>query len=142
MNAEGSKDTAKELIRDWIKGLWDRGDVALFDEFAAAEYVYRRPGYEDVHGRGVFTVGNEMRTAFPDLENTIGDQFVDGDTVVSLGISRGTHQGVMGELSPTGNPIELSYAYITKVQDGCITEDLEIFDTLHIALQIGAVSTE
>ena len=86
--------------------------------------------------------GNAFRSAIPDLNNTIEEQIAEGHTVVTLVTTRGTHKGAFGDVAPTGNSIEMPWVMITRIRDGRITEDLEIYDSLGLLTQLGAVSPQ
>ncbi len=136
-----SEEASKELVRRWIIGIWDNGDRELFGELATEDYVYSYPGSGDLRGDAFFGFGDMVRSAIPDLNNTIEQQFVDGDMVVTRGTTRGTNQGAYGDIPPTGNAVEVPWVMITRLREGRIAEEWEIFDTLAFMTQIGAVSS-
>ena len=136
-----SQEASKELVRRWITGIWDNGDKELFRELATEDYVYSYPGQEELRGDAFLGFGDSIRSAIPDLKNTIEQQFIEGDMIVTRGTTRGTNQGAFGDIPPTGNSIEVPWVMFTRLRDGRVAEEWEIFDTLTFMTQLGAVST-
>ena len=136
-----SQEAAKQLVRHWIVSMWDKGDRDVFEELSADDYVYSTPGEADRKGNEAFAYGEAIRAAFPDLNNTIEEQYVDGDMIVTRGTTRGTHQGPFGDFQATGNAVEVPWVMITRLRNGRVAADWEIFDTFALMSQIGAVAT-
>jgi len=120
--------------------MWDKGDREVFEQLATEDYVYSVPGQEDRSGDAFFAYGDAIRAAIPDLENTIEEQYVDGDTIVTRGTTRGTHQGSFGDIPATGNAVEVPWVMITRLEDGRVAAEWELFDTLAFMIQLEAVS--
>ena len=136
-----SQEASKELVRRWLTGIWDNGDKELFRELATEDYVYSYPGQEELRGDAFLDFGDSIRSAIPDFNNTIEQQFIEGDMVVTRGTTRGTNQGAFGDIPPTGNSVEVPWVMFTRLRDGRVAEEWEIFDTLGFMTQLGAVST-
>jgi predicted ester cyclase len=60
--------------------------------------------------------------AFPDSQFTIEDAIAEGDKVATRYINRGTHQGEMMGIPPTGKQVTLSGIVITRFADGKAVE--------------------
>jgi steroid delta-isomerase-like uncharacterized protein len=83
------------------------------------------------------------RNAFPDVQLSIEDQVAEGDKVVTRWIGRGTHQGELMGVAPTGNQVRVDGMTISRIEDGKIIEEWEIYDALGMMQQLGAIpSTE
>jgi len=136
-----SQEASKELVRRWLVGVWDNGDREIFRELAADDYVYSYPGEDGLRGDAFIAYGDSIRSAIPDLNNTIEHQLAEGDMVITRGTTRGTNDGALGGIPPSGNSIEVPWVMFTRLSDGRIAEEWEIFDTLAFMTQIGAVST-
>jgi len=134
-----SSDDLKDVVRRWIIGTWDEGNVALLDEFATPNYVYRAPGDEELDGKALQEYSASIRSAFPDLNNTIEMQVAEGDVVVTRGTTRGTHEGSFAGIAPTGEQIALPWVFITRFENGRIAEDWELYDALGLMQQLGAI---
>ncbi len=135
-----TSDKNKELVRRWMTGIWDDGNTQLLQELAVDNYFYYAPGQGEFRDESFIGFVNAVRAAIPDLNNTFEEQIAEGDTVVTRGITRGTHQGAFGDIAASGNAIEVPGVMITKIKDGQITEEWEIFDTLTFMTQLGAPS--
>ena len=74
-----------------------------------------------------------------DLDNLIKYMGIteEGEIVVTRGITRGTHQGSFGQLAPTGKSVAVPWVIITRIRDGRIVEDWEIYDGLGMMTQLG-----
>ena len=79
------------------------------------------------------------RAAFPDLQLSVDDLFAEGDRVVARWTSRGTHQGEMMGISPSGKHVQISEIDIFRVSAGKLAEHWGVFDQLGMLQQIGAV---
>jgi steroid delta-isomerase-like uncharacterized protein len=130
----------KATTRRWIKQVWDNGNYDLFEEMAAENYVYYLPRPERTE-RGAFTeLLRGFRTAFPDLNHTIEEQFVEGNAVVTRGIATGTHRAPLGDLPATGKWVEVPYIMITRFEGDMVVEGREIFDEAGLMMQLGVIS--
>ena len=57
-------------------------------------------------------------------------------------VGRGTHQGEILGLPPTGNAVEIRGINIMQIVDGKNVEEWDAFDTLSLMQQLGTVPTE
>lgn len=133
-------DARKDLVRRWIAEIWEGGNTQVVKEMGTASYVYRASGQGEFRDESFVEFVNAIRTAVPDLTNFYEQQLADGDTVVTRGTTRGTHQGPFGDIAASGNTVEVPWVMITKLENGQISEEWEIFDTLALMTQLGAVS--
>lgn len=119
----------------------NRGDVNAADDLYAPHYVHHNPALpEDVHGvAGVKAIFSMIRAAFPDVQTTIEDQVAEGDKVVSRWTMRGTHQGDLMGIAPSGNRVEFVGTTISRIEGGKIAEVWDIYDALGMMQQIGAI---
>lgn len=78
-------ESLKDITRRWIVGLFDEGNFDLIGEMASEDWVYHINSLEPF-GADVFPdVASSFRTAFPDLNNKIDEQVVEGNVVVTRG---------------------------------------------------------
>jgi len=82
-----------------------------------------------------------FRTAFPDLSISLDDVVAQGDRVATRFTVRGTHQGPLLELAPTGRAITLTGIDINRLVDGRIAERWAGMDMLGLQQQLGVGST-
>jgi predicted SnoaL-like aldol condensation-catalyzing enzyme len=65
--------------------------------------------------------------------------FSAGDRVVARWIGRGTHNGELMGVAPTGRTIAVDATSIFRVADGKIAEEWTVWDALGLLQQVGAV---
>jgi predicted ester cyclase len=79
------------------------------------------------------------RSVFPDLRFALEDVIAEGDTVAWRITARGTHQGALMGIPPTGKPVAISALVISHFVDSKWAEDWVNIDTLGMLQQIGAI---
>jgi predicted ester cyclase len=129
----------KDVVRRWLKGVFDEGNISLIQEMTTEDYAFRLPRPEVTTRDQLPAMVHGIRTAFPDLNNTFEEQFVEGNVVISLGTSRGTHLGPLGDLPPTGKPFESQWVVFTRFEGDLIAEDREVWDEFGMMMQLGAI---
>ncbi len=132
----------KALVRRAFEEGWNTGNLDLFDETTAQEYVLHDPSVSEEEVRGVEGVkrfASMYLRAFPDLRCTIEDQLAEGDKVATRWTSSATHQGELMGIPPTGNQTGVSGITISRVSEGKLVEDWNIWDTLGLMRQLGVV---
>lgn len=132
-------ESNKETVHRWIKGIWDGGNVGLMDELASDGYAFSSPGHGEMRGEAFREFVAQVRSAFPDLNNTIESQISEGDVVVTRGTTRGTHDGDFGEIGATGKSVAIPWVMYTRIQNGRILEDWELYDGLGMMTQLGVI---
>jgi ketosteroid isomerase-like protein len=129
------------LFRRWIDEAWNRGNLAVLEEIIAPGFVRHAPG-EPREWRGPAGIGQFItvfRTGLPDLRITVDDVVAAGEKVAYRGTARGTHQGDLMGIAPTGKPVDVTYTVLARVAGGQFQEDWLDFDTLGMLQQVGAV---
>jgi predicted ester cyclase len=81
-----------------------------------------------------------IRTAFPDLHETIDDLIAEDDKVVERFTLRATHQGDFMGAAPTGRPVSWTSLAVYRLAGGKIAEIWVEGNFLSLTLQVGAVS--
>ena len=77
-------------------------------------------------------------SAFPDMKLDIQSIYGAGDdVVVTEFIARGTHQGELMGIAPTGRTMALPVCNVIEVRDGKIYAEREYFDGSHLMKQLG-----
>ena len=62
------------------------------------------------------------RNVFPDITSTSEEQIAEGDTVATRWRARGTHQGELMGIAPSGNPVEITGTTFSRISEGKISE--------------------
>ena len=136
---------AREIVNQSIKAYTNR-DVDGFMAVVAEDAVFRGPGGpngHEVRGRVAIRamVENQM-AAWPDDNYEILRQFVDGDVVITEGVSTSTHKAELtlatGEkVAATGRKVSQQGVYIDRVADGKIVDSVAYYDRHALLSQMG-----
>lgn len=136
MSTEENKALTLRLIEEVI----NQGKLSTIDELIAADAVDHSlppglpPGRE-----GVKLFLGMIRTAFPDIHETVEDIIAEGDTVVTRTTWRGTHQGALLGIAPTGKQVSVSGIDISRVASGKFVEHWQSADDLGLLQQLGVI---
>jgi steroid delta-isomerase-like uncharacterized protein len=133
----------KALVLRYFEEIWDRGNLEAIDELFTTNFVRHGPTATEGEVRGLeeFKALVIMyRSAFPDLRVPIEDLLAEGERVVSRWRTRGTHQGELLGIAPSGNQASVTGIIIDRISGGKIEEEWVDYDTLHLMQQIGAAS--
>jgi predicted ester cyclase len=79
------------------------------------------------------------RAAFPDARITVEKQLAEGDLVATRWIGRGTHEGELMGIQPTGKQVTVSGLTISRLEGDKIVEEFQNWDTFGTMQQLGAV---
>src|ERR1700737_2706956 len=124
---------ARETVNQSIKAYAD-GDLDGFMALVAEDAVFRGPGGpggHEVRGRAAIRamVANQM-AAWPNDNYEIRRQFVDGDVVVTEGVSTSTHKAELTLATEES-------VYIDHVVDGKIVDSVAYYDRHALLTQMG-----
>lgn len=125
--------------------VWDEafenGELDVIDEAVASDYVLHTPGNpEPIRGPEAFKqYVSGYSEAFPDFSVTIDDRIVAEDAVVERFRMRGTHEGELRGIPPTGEEINLTGIVVHYLEDGEAVEDYSEFDGLDLMQQLGVI---
>src|SRR3712207_3938701 len=131
----------KEKVRRFFQEAFNEGNLGVADEIFASDYVQHDPTTpEEISGpEGIKGFVQMYRSAFPDSHITVEDLIAEGDKVVTRFRGRGTHQGELFGVAPSGNQVEITGITISRFSGGKIAEDWTNSDTLGLMQQIGGV---
>ncbi len=90
--------------------------------------------------RGVEAMLNFLQvrfTAFPDWHEEIDLMIAEGDKVAYITTGTGTHTGPMGNVPPTGKPVEVVSYIVQRIENGKIAETWVGWDNLAVLSQLG-----
>ena len=134
----------KQVVRTFYEEVVNNRNMDLGDEIIVEDYIHHDPSLPpDVQrGRENYKRGFAIFTqAFPDLHGTIEALIAEGDLVTSRITWRGTHNGDLMGIAPTGKKVAFSFLSTQKVQNGKLVEGWVSFDALGMMQQIGAIPT-
>jgi steroid delta-isomerase-like uncharacterized protein len=135
-----SAEENKALARRWAD-IFNQGNLDLVDEIYASGAVLHDPAMpEDTRGvESVREFYSMYRSAFPDTQITIEDQLAEGDRVTTRWTARGTHQGELLGVPPSGNRVEVPGMTISRIEGGKVAEEWNNYHALGLMQQIGAI---
>jgi predicted ester cyclase len=110
-------DANKQLVRRYIEEVLNRGDLEAIDA------LFAPPLNDQVRRIAIF-----LRSAFPDMHETLHDLVAEDDKVMARWTFRGTHLGQWHEFPPTGKAVEMVGFSIYIVRDGRIVNDQAVMD--------------
>ncbi len=130
----------KALARRWAD-IFNQDNLDLVDEIYASDFVGHDPAMpEDTRGvEGARDFYSMYRSAIPDGEITIEGQIAEGDMVATRWTGRGTHQGDLMGVPPSGNRVEVPGITISRIEGGKVVEEWNNYDALGLMRQIGAI---
>ena len=136
MSAEENKAIARRLYETFSSENLD-----ALDELIAPDAVNHNPGPEgQIRGpEAARQVISSFRQAFPDLQMTPEQMIAEGDKVVSYVVGRGTHQGELQGLPPTGKQVVVPVIEILRIANGKVAERWGVVDIMGMMQQLGAI---
>ena len=130
----------KTIAQRFNEDVWGRGDEAALEKLLAPDFVDHgalpaqtpdRDGHKQI--LGVF------RSAFPDLQVTTEEIIAEGDKVVSRWTARGTHQGELMSIAPTGKEVTITGIDVLRIAEGKVVERWAEGNDLEMMQQLGVV---
>ena len=135
-----SVEENKAIARRFIEEVWHQKNLTVIDEIFATDYVYHMAGMPDIRGPEGFKQMVVMYlTAFTNIQWTIEALIAEGDMVAIRLTFRGTHQGELMGIPPTGKQVTVTGIGIQRIADGKFQETWDSFDMLGLLQQLGVV---
>jgi steroid delta-isomerase-like uncharacterized protein len=132
------------LVRRYVEEVYDQRKLDVIDEIFAPDFTLHDPDLPGGAGRapeGIKRIVETFVEAFPDLQVSLDDELSSAEKVVTRWTSRGTHQGELMGIAPTGKRIEVTAVGIWRVSEGKISEAWLVFDALGMMQQLGVASS-
>src|SRR5213593_4732614 len=125
-----SSEQNKAIVRRLFEEPW-KGNLDVVDELTASDYVGHDPANpEPLRGpEGVKEFISTYRAAFPDSRITVEQQLAEGDLVATRWSGRGTHEGELMGIQPTGKQVTVSGLTISRLIGGKVVEEFQNWDT-------------
>jgi predicted ester cyclase len=128
------------IVRRLVEEPWT-GNLGVIDEYVAPEYVDHDPSaLEPIRGpEGLREFIGTYKSAFSDGRVTVDEQFGSGDLVATRWTGRGTHDGELMGIPPTGKKATVQGITISRLANGKVVEEWTNWDTLGMLQTLGAV---
>lgn len=129
------RDTAQAYIEAWNSRNFDR-----MRDLMHPDYSYTGgDGQEQRGAEAGLAVARMFAAGFPDGRISIVSIKEAGDTVFVEFIGRGTHEGDLMGIAPTGKSIQLPVCNVFEVRDGKIYREREYMDMATLMIQLGVM---
>jgi steroid delta-isomerase-like uncharacterized protein len=134
-----TEEEVSTLVNRFTDEAWNGGNLDLIDELFAADYVgHDAPRPDPVRGpEGMKDFLRMYHGAFSDAHITLDDVIIKDDRVVTRWTGRGTHDGDLMGIPPTGKKIEFVGIRIFRVAESKIVEGWVVWDTFGLMRQLG-----
>ena len=132
-----TKTSNEQLFKILIEEGFSKGDVTVFDKYAAQDFVEHQDGFIPPNVEGVKKSINNLHNAFPDFSMVIEDMVTSDNKVWGRMIARGTHKAQFGPMPPTGRKFEITVIDIMHFKDGKLIEHWGVPDRLGLMEQLG-----
>ena len=127
----------KAVICRYVEECIAKNNLSLMDELLAATYVWHEPSVGDLNLQGYKQFQPSVLAGFPDGHWTIEDMIAEGDKVAWRFTFYGTHLGEFMGIPATRKEVRLSGMVISRIADGKIAEEWEIYDAMGMLRQLG-----
>lgn len=129
--------SGEAVVTDYVEAWNDHDSQAIVETFAEGR-TYTDPRVGELSGQAIGEYANGIWRAFPDLSFD-GERLTstnDGTVLLQLDM-RGTHDGPLQELQPTGESIALPATDLIRTGDNGITSVRGYFDVQSMLEQLG-----
>ena len=138
-----STEDNKAFVRRFIEEGWNQGNVAVFDELFAPNFIFHEPAFPQVRTREEDKqwIAGILNT-FPDFHIAIDDLIAEGDQVVVRLTARGTNTGDLVAPAPhpaTGKHVTITGIAIARLADDKFVEIWHQVDWLGLFQQLGLI---
>jgi steroid delta-isomerase-like uncharacterized protein len=137
MSAESNKALSRRLLEE----AFNAGNIDVIDELVTTDFVNHDAALpEPMIGPDAAKASiRGYRTGFPDLRITVEEQIADDMGVATRWSAKGTHEGELMGMGPTGKQATVTGITIDRIVDGRIAESWTNWDTLGMLQQLGVV---
>jgi steroid delta-isomerase-like uncharacterized protein len=132
---------SKAVARRLVESIFNAGDMQVFDELFADQYVNHNMPVPGIPGTkaGFKQVVEATRHAFPDVRVHIQDMVAEGNLVVFHDTAHATSAGDFLGVPPNGKALEWTEIHFLRVANSQIVEHWNNFDQLGLLRQLGAI---
>ena len=138
MSTVQNKEVVAKLYR-YLREYWRTGDPQPFDEVIASDMAVNWVNVPPA------TMGLEgfkqslppMRSAFPDMQVTVGEMVAESDKVMYTETYQGTHTGDFMGIPATGKKVDVTDTHIDVLANGKIVERRGFVNMPLLMIQLG-----
>ena len=130
----------KALVERFVEEFWNEGNTSAADELMAPDAEIHMPTGEVVDVDGLKGFAGTFRESFPDWHSTFEELVAEGDRVAERWTGRGTHQGELQGIPPTGKRVEAPGSVFYRIVGGKIVEFRGQLDMMGLMQQLGVIA--
>jgi steroid delta-isomerase-like uncharacterized protein len=130
----------KALVERFVEEFWNEGNTSAADELMALDAEIHMPTGEVVDVDGLKGFAGTFRESFPDWHSTFEELVAEGDRVAERWTGRGTHQGELQGIPPTGKRVEVPGSVFYRIVGGKIVEFRGQLDMMGLMQQLGVIA--
>jgi predicted ester cyclase len=132
----------KYLVRLITEKGFNEGDLAGIAKHFSPDYRVHAPGIPPLPPGPVAFQQAVMlwRSGFPDIDVTVEDVIGEGDRVYARFTTRGTHNGTLMGIPPTGRPVTIHEMSCHRLEGGKVVESWIGENVPNILYQIGVLT--
>lgn len=117
------RDEKVAVVRRFMEEFKNKANLDIVDEIFASDFVLHLPGVALPPGpAGQKTIGAAIFAAFSDVNVTVNNTIVEGDTVVERHTASAIHIGEFNGVPATGKKVYWTENHIYRLHDGKIAE--------------------
>lgn len=137
----------KDLIREFIRKVWDEGNVDAADAYIAPTYtIFHDPG-DPWDGMTLDLEGfkdrvRKSRAPVPDQQFTVQEIFENDHSVALTWLWEGTHKGEIAGVPASGKTLHMSGATVYFFDGNRITGHWQVADRLGVYRQLQPFSRQ
>jgi predicted ester cyclase len=134
-----SSEQNKAIVRRLFEEPW-KGNLSVVDELTASDYIGHDPALpEPLRGpEGIKEFVSTYLVAFPDARIQVEEQLAEGELVATRWSARGTHEGELMDIEPTGKEVTVTGLTISRLEGGKVVEEFQNWDFSGMLRQIEA----
>lgn len=132
------RDEHKRTVRKYPRAV-ATGDLHVIDEICTEDVISHAPLGEPRGREALKEYETPVHEAFPEFDVTFEDIVAEDDRVAMRLTIRGTHEGEMMGIAPTGTRVEFENVVFHRMVDGKIAERWVHPDVLGLLQQLGAI---
>lgn len=138
-----SADAYRAVVQRLFDEVWEQGDITAIDEIFAPEYIDHGapPGIPNRGPKNHKRLLAMLRSAFPDISNTLEEVIVEENKAAFRNTLRGTHQGPFMGIAPTGRSFVQGQVHIVRFSGDKMVEHWAARDDLGMMQQLGVIPT-
>jgi len=111
------------------------------DQLFTTSHVHHDPANPRLSAgpAGIKELVSQYHQAFPDANWSVQEMLEAGNNVICRWTGKGTHQGNLSGIPPTGKAVTVTGIWILRFENGKIAESWDSWDALGLLQQIGVV---